>query len=180
MKGSRLACELIRANQEKINWYIFGNIGDDELDRMVQDNLYKTGRYERGELPGLLEKYNVDLVCILSVCPETFCYTISESLLCGIPVLVNDLGALGERVRKNGCGILVDASQGAGNVQKALDDLLENPGKIDSYRERIQNYRERTVEEMCKDYTALYEKEAANQAGGAFDAERMFEAWVEE
>ncbi len=179
-KGSHLACELIRANQSGINWFIFGNTGDPELDLLVQDNLYKSGGYEREELPGLLKKYQIDLVCILSVWPETFCYTVSEALLCKVPVLASDLGAIGERVKASGCGIFVDVRQGVQAIQEPLNELLHHRELLTVFQEHMQAYHEKTVAEMCQEYLRFYEKEAVQNQGASFDAAGIYHAWIKE
>jgi GT2 family glycosyltransferase/glycosyltransferase involved in cell wall biosynthesis len=94
-KGSQLAHQTIKNSSKSINWYIFGGIGDEDLDSIEQENVIKTGWYQREELRSLIKSYKIDLVCILPIWPETFCYTISEALLCGVPVIGTDVGAVG-------------------------------------------------------------------------------------
>ena len=72
---------------------------------MNQDNLIKTGTYNKENLDNILHDCQIDLVCILPIWPETFCYTLSEAILCKIPVLVTEIGALKERMDKLRCGI---------------------------------------------------------------------------
>ena len=55
----------------------------------------------------MLVNYNIDLICILPVWHETFCYTLSEAVMCGIPVVVTDTGAVADRVRKYQYGWVV-------------------------------------------------------------------------
>lgn len=179
-KGSRLAYELIKGNPTDINWFIFGTVGDEKLEQLVQENLYKTGGYEREELPGLFEKYNIDLVCILSVWPETFCYTISESLLYGIPVMVSNLGAMGERIAASGCGFLTDVQAGTDKIREELLELAKDRSRLEPVRKRIQAYREKTVGEMCREYMRLYEVEAVEVQAGAYDAAMLYEARIKE
>ena len=88
-KGSKVAYEVITSMKKEVNWFVMGNIGDPDLEKLQQDNLYKTGGYDKNELPELFKKYDIDLVCIFSIWPETFCYTISEALMCGVPVIVS-------------------------------------------------------------------------------------------
>ena len=177
-KGSHLAYELIQGNRETINWFVFGSIGDDKLENLNQENLYKTGSYSREELPGLFQKYNIDLACILSVWPETFCYTISEALLCNVPVMVSNLGAMGERIAENGCGVLIDVQKGSQNILRILSDFVENRELLTRYKNKIKEYKGKTVFQMCQEYKELYEKEAVMTGTEAFDAELLYEAQV--
>ncbi len=74
---------------------------------LIKKKLHKTGLYEREELPGLLDRYCIDIVCILPILSETYCYTLSEAVARGIPVIATDIGALGDRVKSMNCGWLV-------------------------------------------------------------------------
>lgn len=70
-----------------------------------------TGRYREVDAPALLRGLRADLVWLPSTCPETFCYTLSLALSCGLPVSAFDLGAIGARLRRLGLGAgLVDLS----------------------------------------------------------------------
>ena len=177
-KGSRLAYELIKGNKDTINWFVFGDIGDKTLKKYSQENLYKTGGYSRDELPELYDKFKIDLVCVLSVWPETFCYTISEALLCGIPVMVSKLGAMGERIEKNGCGIIVDVQDDIRKISAELNCMAESREQLEIYKNRVKGYTEKTIAEMCGEYKKLYEKTAVVTQKEDFDAEMLFEAQV--
>lgn len=67
-----------------------------------------TGPYERNDLPGIIEKYKIDLIFAPSICPETFSYTVHEVIMMGMPIAVFNLGAQGEAVRDYPKGILLD------------------------------------------------------------------------
>lgn len=104
-KGSNTIYEMIKNNQDKqIEWHIFGNIGDQKLNLLEHNQLIKHGRYERNRIEELLNYHQIDLVCILSKCPETYSYTLSEAINANKVVLVTDIGALGERVKNYQCG----------------------------------------------------------------------------
>ena len=51
------------------------------------------GKYKREELTKLMKENNIDVICLLSICPETFSY-LCEAISCGIPVITTNLGAL--------------------------------------------------------------------------------------
>ena len=125
-KGSGMALEMIEAAPD-LRWYVIGAIGDDALAASGAKNLKKTGPYTREILPELLDRYSIDLVCIPSVWAETFCYTISEAVGCGIPVLCFDLGAQGERVRDGGFGWTVPAGGGAAALLDKIREIQADP-----------------------------------------------------
>lgn len=157
-KGSDVIYKMITNCRNGIRWYIFGGIDGADLLNLKQNNLIKTGWYKREELKSLLDNYEIDIVCILSTVAETYCYTLSEVVACGVPVIVTDIGALGERMHKMGCGWIVPQQAGA----EVLLDLL---GKIQKNRELLQEkkkvtnlYQVNTIDAMVDEYRGLYKK----------------------
>ena len=54
-----------------------------------------------------MEDYQVDIVLIPSIWPETFSYTTEEAIKMDLPVAVFDLGAPAERVRTYNKGLIL-------------------------------------------------------------------------
>lgn len=157
-KGSLVSSELVKSSSDDIAWYLFGKYGYNELSCIKRKNFIKTGEYQREELPGLLEKYEIDLVCILSICPETFCYTLSEAVACGIPVITTDIGALKERMEQLNCGWIVPYQSTAKDIMAIINRIK---GKGDEYQTKLkqaENAKIQTVEDMCLEYKEIYEK----------------------
>lgn len=73
-------------------------------------NLRFHGRYDHEAVYQRIAALECDFALFLSQCPETFSYTLTEALTCGLPALVPDLGALGERVSALGAGWLYRAA----------------------------------------------------------------------
>lgn len=63
-----------------------------------------TGRYQRENLARVLAEQHVAVVLCPSAVPETYCYTASEALLAGYPVMTMNLGAQAVRVQRTGAG----------------------------------------------------------------------------
>lgn len=157
-KGSLTSYQLIKNGPEDVTWYLFGMWGYNELSMLDKKNYVKTGLYEREELPQLVSKYQIDLICILPIWPETYCYTLSEAIMCGVPVIATDIGALGERMRELECGWLV-------SVEHAYDQSLAIMKRIKDkgheYQEKL-NYvlktQVGTLDEMGSIYQKLYKQ----------------------
>ncbi len=66
------------------------------------------GKYNREELPEILENNEIDIIFIPSVWPETFSYTTAEAIIMNIPVACFDLGAPAERVKKYDKGLVIN------------------------------------------------------------------------
>jgi GT2 family glycosyltransferase len=80
-----------------------------------------TGPYQLPELPGLIEKYRVNVCFLPSIWPETFSYVISELMQLGMPICCFDLGAQAERIRKYELGRIITKV----DPQIALQEILE-------------------------------------------------------
>lgn len=157
-KGSYTSCQLIKNGPRDIQWYLFGVWGYNELSMLDKKNYTKTGLYERDDLPHLIEKYQIDLICILPIWPETYCYTLSEAVMCGVPVIATDIGALGERMRELGCGWVVSVEHA---YEEALEIITRIKNKGPEYQEKKQKLQEipiKTLKCMGLDYQKLYEK----------------------
>ena len=101
-KGSNILKDLIRKNNNvNIKIHLFGKSEDRELCKNKSNYIFH-GQYTRGELPQLLVDNDIDLVCIFATWPETYSYTLTESYMAKVPVLTFDIGAVGDRVKKDG------------------------------------------------------------------------------
>ena len=178
-KGSEYAFQMIKNGDTSIEWYLFGMFGHNDLSMMNRKNFHKIGGYEREELPGLMEKYQIDLVCILPIWPETFCYTISESILCGIPVLATDIGAVGERVKTLGCGWVVPHQASYQEILKKIEEIRNNQDEYDSIWKRVNELKLKTAEEMVNDYKKAYQKcDIRNRAEASYDKKIVLNGYL--
>ena len=80
-----------------------------------------TGRYEPEELPQLLLEAHAAAVILPAIWPETYCYTASEAMACGYPVISFDIGAPAERIRRTGQGCVIDGCT-AEDMLRALQE----------------------------------------------------------
>jgi glycosyltransferase involved in cell wall biosynthesis len=120
-KGDRLLGGVVEALVGRgITWHLFGRRRvpfDERPDVIVH------GPYERAALPGLLVEHRIAAVLLLSPWPETYSYTLSEAWRQGIPVIGSNLGAIAERIRSEGGGVVVDPFDPRG-VADAVERLL--------------------------------------------------------
>ena len=133
------------------------------LDSPLQKNtkFYTNhGRYQREELKEKLKKNNIQLICLLSTVPETYSYSLSESIACGIPVLAFDIGALGERVKKTQVGWLLDANSTCDQIIQKIHEIANNPEQYAKIVDNINKTTIKTVGQMANDYHKLYKLHA--------------------
>lgn len=93
--------------------------------------LYIHGPYIDDDLPRWLAAYAPSLVLFPNRLPESFSYTLSEVWAAGLPVIVPDTGALGERVRRWGGGWLLPQGFSADDAARLIVHLLSPAGRTE-------------------------------------------------
>jgi glycosyltransferase involved in cell wall biosynthesis len=116
----------------------------------------------RVELLGALEARQVfaqfqraDLLCVPSQISESYSLVLYEAAAAGVPALVSDLGAPAERVADTGAGRVV-AHADPKAWADAIESVLDSPGLLDSWRERLP--LPLRVEEEAFFYESLYRR----------------------
>jgi glycosyltransferase involved in cell wall biosynthesis len=161
VKGSKFLDRLINSPEFKkipVRIVLIGNIIPPPRYEGGEDARFIIhGSYSRSELGALLERYDASLVMIPSQWPETFCYTASEALLLGYPVLCFDLGAQAERIRRYNCGWVVGEPyvDGALNVFK---EILANPDIVREQSLQSRNYVPPSAEEHFSNIIEMFSR----------------------
>ena len=157
LKGAAIAKEIVSNSNKQVNWYIFGNIGAEQLAFYENEQLIKVGKYNQKDLKKLLEVYEIDAICLLSIWPETFSYTLSEALECQIPVIVTNVGALGERVLDAKIGKSVSLNNAVTETLQIIYEWDDNREEYEIEKEKCKTFLTRSIKEMCLDYLRIYE-----------------------
>lgn len=113
------------------------------------------GKYERNDFNNLVSEIKPSYSLILSTCPETYSYTLTESWMAGLPVIASDLGALKQRITLNNAGWLVDYT----NIN-AIYDLILNISQ-EEFENKLSNISKiefKDINQMCDEYISLYNK----------------------
>jgi glycosyltransferase involved in cell wall biosynthesis len=162
VKGVHVLVDAFRLlGREDISLEIYGEIRPHHDDKDYGERLMKQcagdpnihfhGAYDVDNVGRLLDK--LDVLVVPSLWWETFCLTIREGLLAGIPVLASDIGAMREALDGERDGILFRCGD-AEDLREKLDRVLTD----DLWRERYYN-RGSTVKSMeayCEEVEALY------------------------
>lgn len=163
-KGSNILRKLIKANESsnnKINIHLFGNSEDPKLLKDRPGYTYH-GRYVREKLPSLLKENNIDLICIFSIWPETFSYTLSEAFIAKVPVITYNIGAVSERVQRDNLGYIVDYKTTPEEILKRISEIADD---TEEYKKIVSNFDKvelKTLEKMLVEYKILYSKYLEN------------------
>jgi len=116
-KGAGVIEELLkRIDRDNLNIKI--TLIGDTSKAISSKNFKITGRYERDNLPQIVEDEEIDIFLIPSICPETFSYTTNEIIMMGMPLMVFNVGAPAERVREYSRGVVLD--------EDYIDNILEH------------------------------------------------------
>jgi len=100
------ASRFARRTKAPIHFTIIG-ITDRDSDFNDLDNVTISGRYNPSELLEIIQRESPDIAFLPSGCPETYSYTLSETVAAGVYPVVFDLGAMGQRVRSLGWGTVL-------------------------------------------------------------------------
>ncbi|OPY75949.1 MAG: N-glycosyltransferase [Syntrophorhabdus sp. PtaU1.Bin153] len=142
-KGMDVLWELARLSDFKKGRFHLVFIGNTSVVkggfRSKRKRLTVHGSYELGDLPALLEKHSISIVLIPSIWPETFCFTASEAMALGYPVICFNIGAQAERVKRYECGIVLEEIS-ASAILKALLDLRDFPARVQELSSMTQKY----------------------------------------
>jgi len=113
------------------------------------------GRYLADEVVTRLREIGPQLVCLLSLLPETFSRTLSEAWAAGIPVIVGPVGAQAERVRQTGGGVVLLTLK-ANAVMEAVLELKRNRQAHEALRAAVKKIPIYSELDMVGEYRTFY------------------------
>ena len=102
---------------------------------------------------------NINLVCNLSIWPETYSYTLTETISCGVPVLSYNVGAVAERIEKYGFGWTVPLDTTTKDLGKFIVSLKNDQLGYEKVINDLNAYKIKTVDDMIEEYLPLYDIE---------------------
>ena len=151
----RILSELKKVNKS-VKFHLFGTTEFKELEDSTDNYIYH-GRYKREDLPRLLKENKINLICSCSIWAETYSYTLTEEIASGVPVLSFDIGAVGDRIKKNKVGWVIPISSTIDEISNKIDSILENKKEYEKVLKNISKYHIKTLNEMGNDYKKMYD-----------------------
>ena len=156
-KGSEVLKKLIAQNKNpNIKIHLFGKTFDKTLENQAENYIYH-GPYQRGELPQLLANNQINLVCMFTIWPETYSYTLTETYMAKIPVLAYDIGAVADRLKKDKLGWIVPTDSSADTILEKIEEIKKQEQEYQKVKKNFENYNFKTVEKMQEEYWKIYE-----------------------
>jgi hypothetical protein len=132
LKGALIVAALASLLEEEDEKFRLVVIGELEIP-CKSPNLIVTGRYQREDLPVLLEKHCVSICLVPSICPETYSYVMDEIMELDFPVVSFPIGAQGWKARAYKFGLCAEAIS-AESCLDAIKHLLVRTKKIQEAR----------------------------------------------
>lgn len=158
-KGAEIVQDLIKIVKDSdVSFHLFGDSEYQGLKKSTNNYIYH-GKYKREELPQLLADNNINLVCNLSIWPETYSYTLTETISCGVPVLSYNVGAVAERIEKYGFGWTVPLDTTTKDLGKFIVSLKNDQLGYEKVINDLNAYKIKTVDDMIEEYLPLYDIE---------------------
>ncbi len=106
-KGAQIVQEMAEIIEQKnihnIKITIIGNLLHAHKHNLIEI----IGSYKINELPDLIEKHNITIFFMPSICGETYCRTIDEAMQMELDIAVFNIGAPPERVTKYHKGLII-------------------------------------------------------------------------
>ena len=159
-KGLKYLEELIeKVKGTDINVHLFGQTTNKKYNKNKTNYVYH-GKYIQQDLPNLLLENDIKLICLLSMWPETYSYTLSESLISEIPVISFDLGAIAERVKRADVGWILPINSTLDDIFKLISTIKSAPQEYKQKVERIRHLLKnmKSLKDMGNEYTEIYNK----------------------
>lgn len=91
----------------------------------VHKNVKVFGEYEQNDLINIILDNQVNVILMPSIVPETFSYTISEAMKMGLPIVVFDIGAQGNRVKSYALGRVIPLGSSSKMILEAASSALK-------------------------------------------------------
>jgi len=163
-KGSALLDELAALLEGSDIGVVVIGYTDSEITRgwRVPGRYYVYGPYLDDELGGALKTLGVEVALFPNRMPESFSYTLSEVWAAGIPAVVPDEGALGERVARWSGGWRLPARYTAVDAAEFLralfaPDRTAERASVKSAIDPRDPARIPSLDAMSRDIDALYQ-----------------------
>lgn len=107
------------ARQLELEFVLIGHTQHD-TQLIRTGRIFVTGRYGEDEIQPLIQREAPHVLLVASVWPETWCYTLTHALSSGIPIVAFDIGAVAERLRDIGQGVLLPLATAPGTLNDQL------------------------------------------------------------
>ena len=137
MKGPHLLMEALRASEvaDRFELHVWGKVVEPHYERRLREASKGLDVTWYGAFtPEDVEKVALDCAVLPSSCSESYSFVLDEAFRLGLPAIVSDRGALGERVGDAGARFEPESSE---SLRAVLEDLARDPKRLERWRAAI-------------------------------------------
>ncbi len=158
-KGGDVLCRIFDVmRQDEIEFHVYGFVPSPYSEKLKNLNLNNVTIYGAYSADSIHERlHEADVSLHLSIWPETYVLTLSESWMSGVVPIVTDIGALGERVSDRVNGFKVPVGDPASVIQ-VLRELIADRRELKRIRKNIHSGLYCRLDEHIKVMTGVYER----------------------
>lgn len=120
-----LACAEDAAKRDLPLEFILVGFSDDDARLVGTGRVFVTGRFSEAEAVSFTQSQGANLAFLPSISPETWCYALSVAWRAGLFVVAFDLGAIAERIREKGGGLLISPDLVPAELNEVLLGILD-------------------------------------------------------
>lgn len=102
-----------------LEFIVIGTTIDDRA-LLATGRVFVTGGFEADKAADLIRRQQADVAWLPSICPETWCFALSDAWRSGLRTVVFDIGTQAERVRQTTWGFILPL----GLPPKRINDML--------------------------------------------------------
>jgi GT2 family glycosyltransferase len=130
-------------------------LGSGEMGALFEGRtgVHVLGPYRLEALPEIVTRIQPHIGLLMSVCEETFSYTLGELMRLGIPPVATRVGSFPERIRHGVTGFLYDPTPAA--LLVCLHDIDSHRSTLKTVHQRLLRRQSRSALEMVEDYHRL-------------------------
>lgn len=156
-KGANVLAEVARLDTEGLfEFHFLGNIAP-----ILKGVGIHHGNYDRGSFGAKVAEINPTFGVVFSLCPETYCHTLTEMWACSLPVIGFDIGAVGDRLAANGAGWLISPDASPEHILSEMTRLVSTSAEFEAKLEATKNWQAsegiwNDTAMMSSDYRNIY------------------------
>ena len=154
---------ILNSSDKNINVHLFGLSSEPEMNVSNGKYIYN-GTYERKQIAKKLKENNIKIVCLFSIWPETYSYTLTEAVMAEIPVITFDIGAISSRIKENNCGWILDTGSSSNDIITKIEEIFKDENEYKEKLKAVKEYKEKIKDttEMSDQYGEIYSKYSSN------------------
>ena len=168
-KGVHLIIDaFLKTRADNLRLGIFGGYNDNYGKKLASrakkdERITFNGAFNAKDIEDIYAR--IDVLVIPSLCYESYSLVKHEAIMRNIPVIVSDIGALGDGIDTGVNGYKFSIGE-ENTLFDIITNILNNPEQLNAIKQNMISYMIPTIEQESFQYLTLYKKCIANQRRG--------------